>query len=190
MVIDHPIGGTPGTRYRVTMHFYGILEPKNLGISFTREAGNIPSNREGGTPLPWATGPAGATLLPSDYSAAEIHVHDDSGQEVAQYVVNSDNTEGHWTFLIDYEKTIEVVGGGFVRLRRLDRNCRLIKNCGTDFSVPCDVKARTIDLSAANPPPPPPGPLESGGFNQPGLNLDANNGGQWWMIDVTAAERL
>jgi hypothetical protein len=190
MVLDHPIAGTPGARYLATMHFYGLMESKVLGSGVTREAAPARPNLNGGDPLPWATAPAGTVFTASTHSAYEIRVHDESGQEIAQYYLNADDREGHWTLLIDYEKTIEVVGGGFVRLRRDDRNCRLIKNCGTTFSFPCDVKARTLDLSAADPPPPPPGSFESGGFNQPGLNHDANNGGQWWMIDVTAVTPL
>ena len=190
MVLDHPITGTPGARYLVTMHFYGIMEPKVLGSGVTREApiGTF-ANRNGGDPLPWATAPAGTVTPISTYSPYEIRVHDDAGQEIAQYYLNADLAEGHWTFVIDFEKTIEVVGGGFVRLRRLDNNCRLIKNCGAAPGFPCDVKARVIDLGEAEPPPPDPGPFPAG-FNQPGLNQNANHAGQWWMIDVTAVTAL
>ncbi|HEX6276913.1 MAG TPA: hypothetical protein VFZ53_27925 [Polyangiaceae bacterium] len=188
MVLDHPIGGTRGARYAVTMHFYGIMEPKVLGGGVTREAGSSFSNRDGGAPLPWATAPAGTAYPLSTYSAYEMHVLDDSGLEIARYFLNSDVAEGHWTFVIDFEKTIDVVGGGSVRLRRLDSNCRLIKNCGATPGIPCDAKARTVDLGDADPPPPAPGPFEDGGFNQPGLNMSAGHAGQWWMIDVTAVE--
>ena len=118
MVLDHPIAGTPGAHYLVKMHFYGIMEPKNLGAGVTREAAPGAPNRSGGSPSPWATAPAGMSYPLSSYSAYELHVHDEDGQEVAQYFLNADVQEGHWTFLVDYEKTIEVVEGGFVRLRR------------------------------------------------------------------------
>lgn len=189
MVLDHPIAGPPGTHYLVKMHFYGIMEPKILGAGATREAAPGAPDRSGGSPSPWATAPAGTSHPINSTSAYELHVHDEGGQEVAQYVVNADVEEGHWTFLIDYEKTIEVVAGGFVRLRRHDPNCRLVKNCGALGGPPCAQQARTIDLSAAEPPPPAPGAFPNG-FNQPGLNLDAENAGQWWFIDVTAVEPI
>jgi hypothetical protein len=182
MVLDHPIAGTPGAHYLVTMHFYGVMEPKDLGPGVTREAGPIPPNRNGGSPLPWATAPAGASYAASGYSAYELRVHDEEGQEVSQYFLNSDVNEGHWTLLIDYEKTIEVVAGGFVRLRRYDSNCRLVKNCGADGGPPCAAKARTLDLSAARPVPM--------SLFQPGLGMSAEHAGQWWLIDVIAVEPL
>jgi hypothetical protein len=189
MVLDHPIAGAPGARYLVTMHFYGIMEPKVLGSGVTRDApiGTF-SDRNGGTPLPWASAPGGTNFPISTYSAYEIRVHDDAGQEIARYFLNSDAAEGHWTFIIDYEKTIEVVGGGFVRLRRLDNNCRLIKNCGASPGFPCDVKARVIDVSEADPPVPD-GAYPTG-LDQPGLNQTAQHAGQWWFIDVTAVQPL
>ena len=49
---DHPIGGTPGQMYEASMHFYGIMEPKNYGAGVTREAGWVAANRDGGLPLP------------------------------------------------------------------------------------------------------------------------------------------
>jgi hypothetical protein len=194
MVLNHPVGGTPGARYLLTMHFYGIMQSRNYGPGVTREAAPAVPDRNGGNPVPWATAPAGTTYSPSAAASYEIHVHDQRGQELAQYYLNAD-IEGsrdrpHFTFLIDYEKTIEVTGGGFVRLRSVNETCRPLKNCGTEPGYPCAAKARTIDLSAVDPPAPPPGDFESGGFNQPGLNHDANHGGEWWLVDVTRVEEL
>jgi hypothetical protein len=170
------------------MHFYGIMEPKGRGAGVTRDAGALRSNRDGGDPLPWATAPAGTTYVRSTYAAYEVLVHDETGQEIGRYYLNSDVSEGHWTFVIDYEKTIEVVGGGFVRLRRFDSNCRLIKNCGTTGGYPCAEKARTLDLGQVDPPPPI-GAFPDG-LDQPGLNRSADHGGQWWLVDVTGVEAL
>jgi hypothetical protein len=74
------------------------------------------------------------------------------------------------------------VAGGFVRLRRYDANCRLIKNCGATGAPPCAPKARTIDLSAARP--------AAMNLFQPGLGKTAEHAGQWWLIDVIAVEPL
>ena len=193
MILDHPIGGTPGARYRVTMHFYGILEPRNYGIdgpALMRDASPGSPDRDGNAPTPWATAPGGATIPSSNYSTSEIHVLDENGQELAQYFLNADIEESRYTFIIDYEKTIEVVGGGMVRLRRFEPSCRILRNCGaTPLGPPCGPRARIVDVSAADPPPPPGNPA-NGGFTQPGLGEPSDQSGQWWLIDVTAASRL
>ena len=98
-------------------------------------------------------------------------------EEVAVYYLNADTGEGHYTFGIDYEKTIDIIGGGRVRVRTFDANCRMIKNCGNG-GTPCSSKARTIDISAADPQP------QAAWLQQPGLGLPAEHSGQWWLIDV------
>ena len=77
----YPVGGVTGRQYKVTIHFYGIAEPKNYG-GVTREATGTtrPTNSQtnGGmslAPTPWAQ----ATAVPhtynvSDYNTNEIHV--------------------------------------------------------------------------------------------------------------------
>jgi len=176
------INGTVGETYQVTMHFYGVMEPKNYGTSgVTREAGNTrPQNLDdGATPVPWATGTPGQQYRASDYNTYEVHVLDDQDDEVAVYFINSDTQEGHWTYAIDYEKTIAVPGGGAIRLRTFDQNCRQIKNCGTGSSggAQCASLARTIDTSGAMPAP--------SGLMQPGLGEAAQHSGQWFLLDVT-----
>ncbi|RYZ06017.1 MAG: hypothetical protein EOO73_17880 [Myxococcales bacterium] len=188
MVLDHPISGPPGARFRLTLHFYGIMEPKNYGNTAVREAAPGAPDRNGGVPTSWATAPAGAAAPINSYDTYELLVHDAAGVETARHYLNASPNEGHWTLLIDYEKTIEVEAGGFVRLRRFDNNCRLMKNCGATGAPPCAAKARTVDLSAAEPPPPR-GAFPAG-FKQPGMNLSRNHAGQWWMVDVTAVTPL
>jgi hypothetical protein len=188
MVLDHPISGAPGARFLLTLHFYGIMEPKSYGATAIREAAPGAPDRDGGVPTSWATAPAGSSVVINTYDSYELHVHDAAGVETARHYLNASPDEGHWTLLIDYEKTVEVEAGGFVRLRRFDNNCRLMKNCGATGIGPCASKARTIDLNAIEPPPPN-GPFPSG-FKQPGMNLTSNHAGQWWMVDVTAVTPL
>jgi hypothetical protein len=92
--------------------------------------------------------------------------------------VNSDTAEGHWTYVINYERVVQVVGGGVVRIKILDRNCRIIKNCGATAGFPCAGKARTVNISQASPQP--------AGLQQPGLGQTADHAGQWLLIDATA----
>jgi hypothetical protein len=179
--ITFPIGGTPGTEYDVTMHFYGIMEPRQYS-NVTREAPGDP-NLNGGTPYPWAEAAGNPTITGSgdqNYNTYEIHVYDDMDQAVRSYFLNADNGTGHYTMLIDYPKTIQLIGGGEVRLRVFDQNCRQIKNCGASGGTPCANKARTVDIAGADPQPGQNPPLQ-----QPGLGQQPEHSGQWWLIDVT-----
>jgi hypothetical protein len=141
------------------------------------------TNRNGGTPTGWATATGNATITGSgdqNYNTYEIHVYDQNDMRVAQYFLNSDSGTGHYTMLTNYEKTITVIGGGEVRLRVFDANCRMIKNCGANGGAPCTGKARTVDVTAAMPQP-------SGALmlQQPALGASSpDHSGQWWLIDV------
>jgi hypothetical protein len=181
---DHPIGGTPGQMYKATMHFYGVMEPKNYGNNMGREAGNTATNQGAvpATPVPFHVFPPGMNYLATNYNTYEIHVMDQTMKEVGRYFLNSNTGEGHYTFAISYAKPIPIVGGGMVRLKIYDQNCRMIKNCGTG-GVPCASKARTIDISAAMPQP-------GAALMQPGLGNPAEHSGQWVLIDVTGIEKM
>ena len=171
------VGGTAGAVYNATLHLYGIVEPKVYGSGVTREAAGASNRTEGGTPTPWATAPGGHVPVVSNYMTYEIRVSDESDQEVGVYYVNSDSGEGHWTFAINFQKTIQVIGGGEILIRVNDNNCRIIKNCGENGGAPCAGKARTINVSAADPQPT--------NLSQPNLGFgDAGHSGQWLLIDV------
>ncbi len=181
---DFAVGGTPGESYQVTLHFYGVVEPKNYGNMVTREAGDTrPTHMaSGATPAPWASANGGVSYPASDYNTYEVHVLDDQGDEIKQYFLNSDTAEGHWTYLINYERTIEVIGGGKVRMRTYDRNCRMIKNCGdrsggVSFTTCSSATKQTVDVGAVMPAPT--------GLSQPGLGQAAAESGQWLLVDVT-----
>lgn len=178
--ITFDVAGVAGTSYDVTMHFYGIMEPRQYS-NVTREASGDP-NLNGSTPYPWAEAAGGATITGSgdqNYNTYEIHVMDEGGQAVRSYFLNADNGTGHYTMLINYEKTIEVIGGGEIRLRVFDQNCRMIKNCGASGGTPCSGKARTVDIAGASPAP------SMTLLNQPGLGKTPEHSGQWWLIDIT-----
>jgi hypothetical protein len=180
------VGGVPGERYRATLHFYGVVEPKNYGNPVTRASGTMrPTNSDNGAnPPPWAYASGNPNYTMSDYNTYEIHVVDNNGMEICSHFLNSDTQEGHWTYILNSPKTIDVVGGGRVRVRQYDRNCRLIKNCmsggqqGSCSPTGCTDKARTVDVSGATPQP--------SGLDQPGLGVDPLHSGQWVLIDVTS----
>jgi hypothetical protein len=187
------VGGVAGQNYRVTLHFYGVAEPKNYGNQVTREAGSMRPNQDaaGSTPPGFAYASGNPTYQGSDYNTYEIHVVDNNGMEVCSYFLNSDTSEGHWTYLLNYERTINVIGGGQVRVRVYDRNCRMIKNCmsggqqGPCTPTGCDNKARSVTQVSMASPPPPTGAM---GLEQPNLGKGNGEAGQWLYIDVTEVE--
>ncbi len=192
IVTTHTVGGVAGRMYRASMHFYGIAEPKDYGPNVTREATGRPGTQDSGaTPTPWATGPANHTYPVSDYNTYEIHVDNNMNQEVAVYYLNADTAMGHWSYVLNYTKQITVIGGGRVRAKTYDRNCRQIKNCGAADSYPCTTKAtnRIINVSAAMPAPAN-ASATTGGLMQPGMvaERDGNNAGQWLLIDVVSVD--
>ena len=155
------------------------MEPRNYGNVVTREAQGRPNLTPGGTPTPYASMAAGAgnylSTGDNNYNTYELHVLDNNDQEVAVHFLNADTQTGHYTLGINYEKTIELIGGGALRLQIADANCRQIKNCGAG-GVPCQGKAQVINIAAADPQPQ--------GLQQPGLGKDPEHSGQWFLLDV------
>ncbi len=178
--IDFPVGGEPGVAYDVDMHFYGIMEPR-VYANVTRDAApGAPSPDERGTPTPFATLNPGATnYLAGDnnYNTYELRVLNQNGEEVSAHFLNADVRDGHFTLAINYEKTLRLIGGGALRLQIVDANCRQIKNCTTP-GRPCAPKARTIDISAADPQP------AANALQQPALGVSPEDAGQWFLLDV------
>jgi hypothetical protein len=193
------VGGVSGKNYTVTLRFYGIVEPKAYGNNVTRQSSSRPTNSPDTTcsgtgtnricganppPFGYRTG-TGATPCQgtsgcyndSDYNSYEIHVRNPAGQEVCSYFLNAETMQGHWTYSLNYARTINVIGGGSIRIRSYDQNCRQIKNCADNNSASdCTPYARTVNVSTAMPAPT--------NLQQPGLGLTAADGGQWLLIDV------
>jgi cysteine-rich repeat protein len=180
--VSYDVGGEAGVEYDVAMHFYGVMEPRQYGNQVMREAQGAPSRDEGGNPTPFATGPGAPNIAAGDqnYNTYEFYVLNESGEAIRSYFFNADGGTGHYTLAISYAKTLRLIGGGSVRIRVFDNNCRQIKNCGANGGAPCTGKARSIDISAADPQPQ--------ALQQPGLGKAAEHSGQWWLIDVLSVE--
>ena len=187
----YPVGGVEGKTYKVTFHFYGVVEPRNYGNDVTREATNRPGTQDtGAMPTPWAVAKAGHMSTPADYDVYELRIDDQNDKEVAVYYLNADTMTGHHTYALNFSKQIDVIGGGRVRARIYDQNCKGIKNCGNPVMFPCEGRARTIDVSKADPRPATT-PSTEGGLMQPALIPDRNadNAGQWLLIDVVSVDQ-
>lgn len=177
--IDFPIGGEAGVAYDVDFHFYGIMEPRQYA-NVTRDAAPGRPTLQPSAATAFATLNPGATnYLAGDnnYNTYELRVLNPAGQEVAAYFLNADTQDGHYTLGIDYQKTLQVIGGGTLRLQIVDANCRQIKNCGpgSGGGVACAQQVRTIDISGADPAP---------ALQQPAFGGDPAHAGQWFLIDV------
>jgi hypothetical protein len=149
-------------------------------------------------PTPWVPAPPGYAVPLSDYNTYELHVDNQNNQEVAIYFLNADTQEGHWTYVLNYAKQIPVIGGGRVRVRNFDNNCRQIRNCGTNpatnaTSTPScgDIaNMRILNLAMLGANPAPPSLATPNGILQPQLSAarNATSGGQWMLIDVVSVD--
>jgi hypothetical protein len=146
------------------------------------------NNDMGANPPPWAYATGNPNYQQSDYNTYEIHVVDNNGMEVCSYFLNSDTQEGHWTYVLNYNRTINVIGGGRIRVRVYDRNCRMIKNCMTSAqgqasctqgaNGECANRTRSVSIPTTADPQPT-------NLTQPGLGVSNEEAGQWIFLDVT-----
>jgi hypothetical protein len=171
------LGGEPGTVYDVTIHVYGIVEPRSYQGGVRRAGPNFDVNgrdmwHEGGT-IP---------ANPGTYNSYEFHVEPPVPGAPNVYYLNS-RTGGDQQIVIriDYEATFPVQGGGTIRFRSFDLNCRQITNCATNECGPLTPKPLTLEAVATADPPP------AATFTQP-FQTGANIGrGQWVYVDVVDA---
>jgi hypothetical protein len=169
------LGGEPGVIYDVTLHVYGVVEPRRYeggvrragatfdpnGLDFWHEGGALPVN-------------------PGTFNSYELHVDPPVPGEPNDYFLNS-RTGGDQTFVIrlDYEATIAVPGAGTLQFRSFDANCRQITNCSTNECGPVTPKPLIVSTVMNAEPPP---PLT---FTQPFQTDPSLGRGQWVYIDVT-----
>ncbi|MCB1205833.1 MAG: hypothetical protein KDN18_16340 [Verrucomicrobiae bacterium] len=105
---EKKFGGEKGKRYKVTIHFRGVVEPmmykggEKDGEYFYR--GGEPDN-------------ATYNIYRIDVSSPEAH-----------YFLNRQDAVGHRIFTIDYTKTIEIDGGAAITLSGNGQNGKLISN--------------------------------------------------------------
>jgi hypothetical protein len=171
------LGGEPGTVYNVNIHVYGVVEPRPYQGGVRRAGNNFDVN---GRDFWYEGGVIPAN--PGTYNSYEFHVEPPVPGAPNVYYLNS-RTGGDTPLLIrlDYDATFPVQGGGTIRFRSFDLNCRQITNCTTTECGPLTPKPVTMDgVGQADPPPAAP-------FAQP-YQTGANIGrGQWVYVDVTGA---
>jgi hypothetical protein len=169
------LGGDPNTTYDLTIHVYGVVEPRNYTGGTRRAGDNFNVN---GSDF-WYVGGA-VPANPGTYNSYEMHINPPVAGAANTYFLNSrTGTDAPALVRLDYEASFPVRGGGNILWRSFDLNCRQITNCNTTECGTIGPKPVTLDtVRNANPPPPTT-------FTQP-FQTGANIGrGQWIYIDVT-----
>jgi hypothetical protein len=181
VVQDFPIMGTPGAIYELTIRVRGIVEVKNYSGGMRRATGAMDASAQGGDFLY-----VGGTAPNSTYNTYELHVLNandmpatGTGAAVDYYLNGRDGSaEAHQSFALNYTATIPVVGGGKLRFRVFDSNCRQIMNCGPGTGSNMCTAPRNLTLTGSDPPPPT-------SFTQPFVGSAPGGAtGQWVFIDV------
>jgi hypothetical protein len=194
-------GITTGKTYKVGMHFYGIMECKTYvgGTGPAKTDPNETPNVSQSHNL-WLAGSRdngdhwntyAFTITPMSLSTlVGIGPQDVMLPDVAStYVINQcpgNRAEGHFTFNVDFESSINVPGGSFINYIEYDTNCRMIANCGAaDASQSCNGPYNIVDTvkSAV--------PNTNATFTQPIANTaNPPSRGQWWLVDVTSVTAM
>jgi hypothetical protein len=178
---DFPVSGPAATTYELTFRVRGVVEAKNYTTACMRRAGGGPMDATvmGGDFL--CTGGATQNSTYNEYSFT-VSAGAVSGQPTF-YGLNSRNgsNESHESWALNYTFSLRVHGGGNIRFRMFDSNCRMITNCGPGTgSSTCNTTNGTRILTFAGADPMP------SMLNQPYLGAATSAGpGQWLFIDVT-----
>jgi hypothetical protein len=178
---DFTVTGSASTVYELTIRVRGVIEAKNY-TGGTRRAGTgaMDAAVQGGDFL--YTGGSAPNSTYNEYSL-RVQTGAVSGQP-SYYGLNARNgtNEAHESWALNYTMTLRVQGGGSIRYRLYDSNCRQITNCGADTgSGNCGTDQRILTFAGADPMP------MTAMLNQPYLGTATANGpGQWIFLDVTS----
>jgi hypothetical protein len=194
-------GITMGKMYKVSLHFYGVVECKTYtggtGPAKT-DPNEIPNVNQ--THNLWLAGSRdngdhwntyAFTITPASMSTlVGIGPQNVPLPQVADtYVINQcpgARAEGHFTFNIDYDATLNVPGGSFINYIEYDTNCRIIVNCGAaDSGMSCNAPYNVVPTVTKAV------PNTNANFTQPPANAaNPPARGQWWLVDVTGVTAL
>lgn len=176
------VKGTTGQKYTVNFEVRGVIGTRcyqNGKRASTASASDTGYNNW------WYAG--GTQYNDSWWNTYELHVSPSTGDASGDvyYFNGSDNPGGSYcekeaTYLVKYNASFKVVGGGTLTFRIHDSNCKGQQNCGpnTDNTTPC--VPRTVDMSGQTPQPP-------ASFMQPPTNVISSTWyPQWMWITATS----
>lgn len=151
------VGGDSGKKYTVTLEVRGVVGTRCYQGGTPASTASLKTDDynnwwyAGGTPYN-ATG---------WWNTYELQVTPATGDKDVYYFNHSSNSpssggdcEKEASYLVGYTASFKVMGGGSLRFRIHDNNCKAMQNCGKveDKSAPCD--PRKVDLSKMTVQPP------------------------------------
>jgi hypothetical protein len=185
--IDRPVtknvAGVTGQTYTVTIEVRGVIGTRcyKNGTRASTAAGS-----DTGTNNWWYIG--GVYDNPTGWwNSYELHVAPSTGDPSGDvyYFNGSDVGGGNWcekeaTYLVKYNASFKVKGGGTLTFKIHDQNCKAQQNCGSNIDPNSACAPRTVDLSGMTPQPP-------ASFRQPPTNniTTGTFDPQWMWIVAT-----
>jgi hypothetical protein len=192
LAVDPTKGITMGTTYKVTIHFYGVVECKTYPTGSCTRAANTGRDAKYDLWCPNVSDPANTADHYNTYmlsvtpmrSGTTPNLGPNQGPVPAMgsyWMLNecpTGESESHKTWMIDYEKTINVPAGSWVNFLDFDTNCREILNCGNSQDAQQACTTHYMLSPGATVPAPP-----AGIQTQP-ASAGAGGFGQWIFFDV------
>ena len=182
--VTQNVGGTSGQTYTVTIEVRGVIGTRcyKNGTRASTAAGS-----DTGTNNWWYIG--GVYDNPTGWwNSYELHVAPSTGDASGDvyYFNGSDVGSGTWcekeaTYLVKYNASFKVKGGGTLTFKIHDQNCKAQQNCGSNTDPNSACAPRTVDLTGMTPQPP-------ASFRQPPTNNIATGtfDPQWMWIVATS----
>jgi len=176
------VKGTTGQKYTVNIEVRGVVGTRCYQNG-TRASTASPSDT--GYNNWWYVG--GTQYNNSWWNTYELHVTPATGDPSndVYYFNGSDNKGGSYcereaSYLVKYNASFKVMGGGSLTFRIHDSNCKAQQNCGQDTNQNSSCAPRTVDLAGMSPQPP-------SSFKQPPSNaLSKTYYPQWLWITATS----
>jgi hypothetical protein len=174
------VGGTPGQKYTVNIEVRGVIGGRCY-TGGTRASTAAASDT--GYNNWWYVG--GAQYNNSWWNTYELHVTPATGDKDVYFLNAADNAGGSYcekeaTYLVKYNASFKVVGGGQMKWTIHDSNCKAQQNCGPTASSTAPCAPRNVDLSGQSPQPP-------ASFMQPPRTvLSTTYYPQWLWITATS----
>jgi hypothetical protein len=179
---DFEVGGTPADTFEIEFRVRGVVEAKNYNDQCDRRTDSHDNSVQGGDFLCSGGGPRTSSY--NEYSIAVIEGAVDGQPSYFGLNARDGSSEDHESFALNFTFKLQVHGGGSLRYRMFDNNCRQITNCGQDTGGSnCGSDQRILMFSQDTMPVP--------DVDQPYLGAQQSNGpGQWIALDVMSVVAL
>jgi hypothetical protein len=175
-----PVKGVAGQDYTINIEVRGVIGTRCYTGGMRASSAALDEN---GVNNWWYKG--GTYANPTGWwNTYEMHVSPSTGEVPGDvFYFNGSDVQGgnacerEATYLVKYNASFKVKGGGMLTFKIHDQNCKGQQNCGSNPDGSSACAPRTVDLTgmAASPP---------AGFTQPPTNMSYRP--QWMLIAVTS----